>query len=187
MAVEMPPSATHVARDPFPTSSTGRRWADLAPDCVSSGASVCGGRVSEPTASVVVVTYERPTYLARCLDHLAAQTTPPFEIIVVDSSAGRETAELVAEHHPTVDYVVCAAGGGATATARDIGYRRTTGEIVAFIDDDAFAERTWLARLLSPLRRPLPSAGWAAVRSGVSQESSPRGWRRSAGCYPTAG
>lgn len=110
--------------------------------------------MSEPSASVVVVTYERPTYLARCLEHLATQTTSPFEIIVVDSSAGRETAELVAEHHPAVHYVECAAGGGATATARDIGYRHATGEIVAFIDDDAFAEQTWLERLLPHFEDP---------------------------------
>jgi GT2 family glycosyltransferase len=110
--------------------------------------------VSERRASVVVVTYERPTYLARCLDHLAAQSTAPFETIVVDSSTGRETAELVAEHHTTVHYVVCAAGGGATATARDLGYRRAAGEIVAFIDDDAFAEQTWLERLLAHFDDP---------------------------------
>ncbi len=110
--------------------------------------------MSEPTASVVVITYERPAYLARCLDHLAAQTTPPVEIVVVDSSQGRETAELVADRYPAVRYEVCNAGSGAMATARDIGYRRTTGDVVAFVDDDAFAEPEWLAQLLGHFADP---------------------------------
>jgi GT2 family glycosyltransferase len=99
-------------------------------------------------ASVVVATYERPTFVARCLDHLAAQTTPPIEVVVVDSSAGRETAELVADQYPAVRYERNTAGRGATATARDIGYRCSTGEVLAFVDDDAFAEPEWLERLL---------------------------------------
>lgn len=104
--------------------------------------------MSLPSASVAVVTYERPTFVARCLDHLLAQTAPPSEIIVVDSSPGDETRRLVGERFPTVRYEVCPAGRGATATARNIGYTLTTGEVLAFIDDDAYAEPDWLERLL---------------------------------------
>jgi GT2 family glycosyltransferase len=104
--------------------------------------------MSPRRASVVIATYERPTYVARCLDQLIAQTTSPFEIIVVDSSAGGDTAALVAAEYPDVRYAVCEAGRGATATARDIGYRCATGDVLAFVDDDAFAEPEWLERLL---------------------------------------
>ncbi len=34
------------------------------------------------------------------------------------------------------------------ATARNLGYRMTSGEVLAFIDDDAFAEPDWLEHLL---------------------------------------
>jgi GT2 family glycosyltransferase len=101
-----------------------------------------------PSASVAVVTYERPTFVSRCLDHLLAQTEPPSQIIVVDSSRGDDTGRLVREHYPGVRYEVCPAGRGATATARNIGYSLTTGDVLAFIDDDAFAEPDWLERLL---------------------------------------
>ena len=110
--------------------------------------------MSLPTASVAVVTYERPDYVARCLDHLLAQTVPPLEIIVVDSSDGDATARLVQERYPTVTYEACPAGRGATATARNIGYTRTTGEVLAFVDDDAFAEPDWLERLLPHFEDP---------------------------------
>jgi GT2 family glycosyltransferase len=100
------------------------------------------------SASVAVVTYERPTFVARCLEQLLAQTRPPVEIIVVDSSTTDDTARLVRERFPTVAYAVCPAGRGATATARNISYQMATGDVLAFIDDDAFAEPDWLEKLL---------------------------------------
>ncbi len=107
-----------------------------------------GRRVNPPTASVAVVTYERPTFVERCLRQLQAQTRPPCEIIVVDSSTTRDTERLVRTRFPSVTYAVCPAGRGATGTARNISYRMASGEILAFIDDDAFAEPDWLETLL---------------------------------------
>jgi GT2 family glycosyltransferase len=100
------------------------------------------------TVSVAVVTYERPAFVARCLEQLLVQTVAPLEIIVVDSSSSDETARLVREQFPSVHYEVCPEGRGATATARNISYALTHGDILAFIDDDAFAEPDWLERLL---------------------------------------
>jgi GT2 family glycosyltransferase len=101
-----------------------------------------------PSVSVVVVTYERPTFVARCLDHLLAQTVAPEQIMVVDSSIGDDTGRLVRHRYPSVIYEVSPTGRGATATARNLGYARTGGDVLAFIDDDAFAEPDWLERLL---------------------------------------
>ncbi len=114
----------------------GLRWDDAA------------GRLPEVDATVAVVTYERPEFVARCLEHLGRQTVAPGEVIVVDSSQSTDTARLVRERFPEVRYEICPAGIGATATARDIAYRRTGGEVLAFVDDDAFAEPDWLERLL---------------------------------------
>ncbi len=111
-----------------------------------------------PTASVAVITYERPDFVARCLDHLLAQTRPPLEILVIDSSTGRDTEQLLGERYPTVGYLRSAAGAGAMATARDLGYRSTRGEVLAFVDDDAFAEPEWLEMLLPPYGDPTVGA-----------------------------
>jgi GT2 family glycosyltransferase len=99
-------------------------------------------------ASVAVVTYQRPAHVERCLEHLLAQTEAPSEIIVVDSSDDDATARLVRERFPSVVYDVCEAGRGSTATARNIAYQKTSGDVLAFVDDDAFAEPDWLERLL---------------------------------------
>ncbi len=121
-----------------------------------------------PSASVVVVTYERPASLGRCLDMLRVQTVPPREVIVVDSSASEDTARLVADHYPEVHYEVCTAGLGAMATARNIGYRYASGDVVAFLDDDAYAEPDWLERLLA--RFADPTVGGAGGRQVRGQE-----------------
>ena len=104
--------------------------------------------MSTPTASVVIITYERPDFVARCLEHLLVQTSAPLEIVVVDSSSDDETGRLVRDRFPTVTYAVCTVGMGAMATARNLGYTMTSGDVLAFIDDDAFAEPGWLEHLL---------------------------------------
>ena len=50
--------------------------------------------MSAPTASVVIITYERPDFVARCIEHLSVQTRAPLEIVVVDSSSDDETERL---------------------------------------------------------------------------------------------
>jgi cellulose synthase/poly-beta-1,6-N-acetylglucosamine synthase-like glycosyltransferase len=85
-----------------------------------------------PAVSVVVPTCGRPELLARCLEALSRQTLDArlFEIIVVDDSRTR--------HGPAV--------------ARNRGWRRARGEIVAFTDDDTEPRPDWLASGLRAFR-----------------------------------
>ena len=102
------------------------------------------------TASVVVVTYGRPDHVRTCLTHLAALRTAPLRTFVVDGSPDNRTAKIVAEEFPSVGYLRNRLGRGATAESRQIGFAATTGDVVAFVDDDAFAEPDWLDELLLP-------------------------------------
>ncbi len=110
--------------------------------------------MSVASASVVVVTLERPNHVGRCIEHLLGQTTAPSEIIVIDSSVGNDTEHLVLERFPSVTFRRTAAGRGATAAARNLGFGLASGEVVAFVDDDAYAEPDWLEHLLSPYEDP---------------------------------
>ena len=110
--------------------------------------------MSGVTASVVVITFERPEHVRRCIEHLLRQTTAPSQIIVIDSSVGNDTEHLLLEHFPQVTYLKTAAGRGAMATARNLGFERASGDVVAFIDDDAYAAPDWLERLLEPYADP---------------------------------
>lgn len=99
------------------------------------------------SASVVIPTYNRAAYIGTCLEHVRRQTVKPVEVVVVDSSPGDET-ERVVRSWDGVTYVRSGHGRGSTATSRAIGVARTSGQVIAYLDDDAFPAPTWLAELL---------------------------------------
>lgn len=106
-------------------------------------------RAEDPTASIVVATYNRPGHVAACLQHLDQQTVGPLDVLVVDASPDRRTAQVV-QGFPGVRYLRNERGAGSTATSRRIGFDASRGDIVVFVDDDAYAAPDWLENLLKP-------------------------------------
>jgi len=123
------------------------------------------------TASVVIVTYNRPDHVQTCLEHLSHQTLSPQEIIVVDASPELRTAEVV-DQFPGITYLRNDLGMGHMATSRSIGIARATGDVVAFIDDDAYAEPGWLAALVERYRDARVGAVGGSARNGQPGEES---------------
>ncbi|MCW3097589.1 MAG: hypothetical protein JWL77_3207 [Chthonomonadaceae bacterium] len=98
--------------------------------------------------SVIVITLNRPDYVRRCLERLESQEPRPDQIIVVDSSKDDVTTKVVAEF-PDVLYLRNDNGFGRMTTSRNIALKHAIGEIIAFVDDDAFAHTGWLSALVS--------------------------------------
>ena len=104
--------------------------------------------------SVIIPVKNRPEPLARAVDSLLGQTTPPDEIIVVDQSEHdgcRRAVEAVflrrpAEKRPALLYVHDPSIEGLTA-ARNVGLARSLGSIVVYCDDDAELEQNGIASL----------------------------------------
>ena len=130
-------------------------------------------RVLYPSASVIVVTLSRPDFLRTCLTRISAQTVTPLEVIVVDASPDERTRNLLASEFPDVEYVQNPRGAGSTATSRNLGFRQAQGEIIAFIDDDAFADPDWLEELLK-VYAANPGAGGVGgrARNGIAREEA---------------
>jgi GT2 family glycosyltransferase len=124
----------------------------------------------ELTASVVVITLSRPTFVRTCLKHLAAQTVPPFETVVVDASPDDLTYTLVSEEYPDVRYIRNPFGPGTMGLSRNMGLREVTGDILAFVDDDAFAEDDWLEQLLIPYADPAVGGVGGQALNGLDGE-----------------
>ena len=99
-----------------------------------------------PLVSVVVCTYNRARYLARCLDSLEQQKYPYFEIIVVNGPSTDET-EKILKKYVNVSIVNQQKLNGISI-ARNLGIRAGHGEIIAFIDDDAVADENWIKSLV---------------------------------------
>jgi GT2 family glycosyltransferase len=94
-------------------------------------------------ASVVVPTlWRRPEQLAGTIASLDSVDYPNFEIVVVDNRRGSANDALTFPDHPRVR-VVREPHPGVSA-ARNRGFAATTGEFVAFTDDDAVVDAGWL-------------------------------------------
>ena len=86
--------------------------------------------------AVVIACRRHTPYLDDCLAHLARQTYRDFEVIVVSD-------EPLALDRPGVRTV--GSGRVLPNRKRQIGAAASAAEIVAFIDDDAFPDPSWLA------------------------------------------
>jgi len=117
-----------------------------------------------PPITVVICTRERPGALARCLDSLLAQQYPAFRVLVVDNApATGATAEVVrsAARRGPVEYLREDKPG--LSFARNAAVAAAPGEILAWIDDDEYADPHWLAEVA----RALADHPEADVVSGV--------------------
>ncbi|WP_428927361.1 glycosyltransferase family 2 protein [Marinibacterium sp. SX1] len=123
--------------------------------------------MTEPTVSVVIVSRDRPEALARCLRGVAQQHYTNFEVVIVADRAGmaRLWAMPEAIHAKQVRY-----DEANIAVARNLGIIEASGEVVAFIDDDAVPEPSWLSQLSLPFLSDHVTAagGYVLGRNGIS-------------------
>lgn len=121
------------------------------------------------SAVVVVATYRRPEHVRTCLRHLEQQTVAPARVVVVDASPDDLTAEVVREF-PHIDYRRNDLGVGTLAASRAIGSHDAREDVIAFIDDDAYAEPAWLEHLLKAYDAPDVGAVGGRARNGRDGE-----------------
>jgi GT2 family glycosyltransferase len=104
--------------------------------------------------SVVIITLNRPDCVQECLDNLAAQSRIPEQVIVVDSSPDNRTT-FVCDKFLSVFghflYLRNETGIGRMTTSRNIALPHCKGQVISFIDDDAFAYPQWAEAVLSTL------------------------------------
>lgn len=127
------------------------RYGEPGPEAAKREAPAVTG--PEPSISVVVLTRDRPEYLRRCLSSLAAQTVRATEVIVIDSSQGREAGSATSQF-PGVRYLPFPAGRRGMPAARNAGMTEARGDVVTFLDDDCEASPQWLEKLIAAYADP---------------------------------
>jgi len=142
-----------------------------APSARDTGTPAQGRRVpgggATPAVSVVVVSRGRGGNLALCLQGLARLHYPNYEIVVVADPEGM-AALRDSGLEPEIKTVAYAEPN--IAVARNRGVALAAGEIVAFVDDDAVPEPTWLSELVRGFAWPEAAAagGFVRGRNGIS-------------------
>jgi glycosyltransferase involved in cell wall biosynthesis len=85
--------------------------------------------------SIVIAAY-KPNYLLETIDSVLQQTYRPIEIVVVDDGSPHNLRPLLEDHirNGTIRYVH--RENGKMGAARNTGIQHSTGELIAFLDDD---------------------------------------------------
>jgi O-antigen biosynthesis protein len=101
-----------------------------------------------PFVSVVVCTYNGSATLYECCEGLRNLNYPNYEVIVVNDGSTDGSGAIAEEF----GFKVITIENGGLSNARNVGWKAAAGEIVAYIDDDAFPDPDWLDYLVHTYR-----------------------------------
>jgi GT2 family glycosyltransferase len=96
-----------------------------------------------PRISVVVCSYNGARTIGDCLQGLREIQYPDFEVIIVDDGSTDSTAAISKRY----GFAPITTAQSGLSHARNVGLHAASGEIVAYIDDDARPDPHWLTHL----------------------------------------
>jgi glycosyltransferase involved in cell wall biosynthesis len=129
-----------------------------------------------PSVSVVLATRNRGQHVLPCVETILANAGFT-ELIVADQSDGDETRDALANVSDTrLRYVKSAARG--VTNGRNLGIELSSGDVVAFTDDDCRVAPDWVAKLTQVFVDD-PEASVVCGRVRVPEELLPLGFTES--------
>jgi GT2 family glycosyltransferase len=99
--------------------------------------------------SVVVCSHDGARTISECCQGLSRLEYPNFEVIIVDDGSNDGTSAIGSEF----GFRVIRTENHGLANARNVGMNAATGEIIAYIDDDALPDPHWLTYLAATFKR----------------------------------
>ncbi|MCI0603021.1 glycosyltransferase [bacterium] len=93
-----------------------------------------------PMFSVVVCSYNGSKTIEQCLASLTKLKYPNYETIVLDDGSTDSTAAIASKYPVRL----IRTKNQGLSSARNCGMKEAKGEIIAYIDDDAYADPHWL-------------------------------------------
>ena len=113
-------------------------------------------RKPDPEISVAVSTHQRPRALPNLVAALERQTLPAhrFEVVIVDDASRDETFDVLRslqEGSPIDLRIERLPENRGPATGRNVAWRSSRGEVIAFTDDDCQPAADWLERGLAAM------------------------------------
>ncbi len=101
-----------------------------------------------PLISVVICSYNGSRTIRFCLEGVAKLRYPNYEVIVVDDGSTDALPEIVREYPVRLIH----SENKGLSNARNVGLAAATGEIIAYLDDDACPSPYWLYFLVETFR-----------------------------------
>jgi cellulose synthase/poly-beta-1,6-N-acetylglucosamine synthase-like glycosyltransferase len=104
-------------------------------------------RTPWPFVSVIVCACNAASTIDECLQSLAELNYPHYQVIVVDDGSSDGTHEIVSKYKVQSIRVP----NSGLSKARNLGIEASRGDIVAFLDSDAYADPDWLFYMVAAL------------------------------------
>jgi GT2 family glycosyltransferase len=96
--------------------------------------------VEWPSISIVVCAHNAAGTIDECLSHCLELDYPDLEVIVVDDGSTDTTPDIVATH---LDVRLITISRSGLSVARNVGYQSARGELIAYLDADAYPAPQW--------------------------------------------
>jgi len=131
------------------------------------------------TVSVIIPTCNRAQELERLLKTISNQTRLPEEVIVVDQSDDNRTKEIVDSFHDNnknrgIAFIWLFQKEKSSAKARNKGILFSSGQMLAFTDDDVVLEKDYLEWITRFFERH-PEIG--GITGNLKIADPPSGWK----------
>ncbi|CAA9274171.1 MAG: hypothetical protein AVDCRST_MAG04-3321 [uncultured Acetobacteraceae bacterium] len=138
-----------------------------------------------PAVSILTPAYDVARFIGTTLDSVLAQTTPDWEMVVVDDGSQDGTAAVVATRRDPRIRLIRQGNAGVSA-ARSRAMEAARGRAILFLDADDWLAPDALARLSTALRSAPQAVGAYGAFAFVAEDSEPGDppLRRKTGPFP---
>ncbi len=107
-----------------------------------------------PHITVIICSHNGARTLRDTFAGLARVDYPKFDVVLIDDGSTDDTAAIAREHGA---HVISTENRGLSS-ARNTGMEAARGELIVYLDDDAWPDQNWLRYLAETFRDPLHAA-----------------------------
>jgi len=115
------------------------------------------------SVSIVIPTYLRGESLKRLLNSIKDQSVKPKEVLVVDDSPDDSVKDVVKNFAGFLNVSYIWSGKRSLPAARNVGVKKSTGDIILFLDDDVVLEKDFIEKMLKGVEKYEDAVGYTGV------------------------
>lgn len=106
-------------------------------------------RIFDPKVSVVIVSYNNPNYISKCLQSIKNSLYPNLEIVVVDNGSNLKTLKILNDYVKRREIKLIENKKNlGFAEGNNIGIRASSGDYIVLLNNDTIVTPGWISRLI---------------------------------------